>query len=116
MITLFGTPQRRGLFWWAWRLEGKHDRPYYEIPPWWRRAPAILVHMWHTNSGFRSRYVRLTAAEYLLSWPQSAVRDLIRDRLCQDCHAEGLMFHNGYRLFEFDGEHKRWVMCDGVHK
>lgn len=79
---------------------------------------AILVCAWYLPAGLnRWRYLRLTAVEFLLSWPRSTVLMWMIDRLCVDTAGDvcdDLMFHNGYRLFEFhDG---RWVMCEGVFK
>lgn len=97
----------------AWRIERKYERRHNDIPPWWQRLLAIAVHAWYVPEG-RWRYLRLTAAEFVLSWPRSAAGDLLVAWLTRDAGCDGLMFHDGYRLFEFDGE--RWVMQDGVYK
>ena len=97
----------------AWRIERKYDGAPQTVPSLLRRALAIIVHAWYVPEG-RWRYLRLTAAEFVLSWPLSAAGDLLVAGLTRDAGCDGLMFHNGYRLFEFDGE--RWVMQDGVFK
>ena len=99
----------------ACALEDKYGGAYNHVPPWWRRFPSILVHAWFLRPQLvdMRRYLYLTLAEWLADW---SLMSMSRWASQEADVRPGLMFHNGYRLFDYDVAAQRWVQADGVFK
>lgn len=95
-----------------WRIEDKHRGAYNTLPSWPMRSCGIVAHL--LCGGEQGRYLRLTGAEFCLAQVDLWMSSMLAEKLMRDEDCTGLLFHNGYRLFE--GAPNGWKMCEGVFK